>query len=359
MRFPLLRPSLPLIIGALLTGNLAGLQASAPEVHPALADLASQAGDVFNQAEARLNEAPDAERPAAREAFDRASVLAGPNGWLFTLNDLRHHAAGQYWGEDAAKVVAAARHPDPFPAIVGFAEQVRQAGGQLIVVPVPSKIALYPEELHADLAGWEDPFLPAFIDSLQEAGVEALDILPLLRELQQADVLSHLPGDTHWSPQAVEAVADALVELMARPEGDGNGSVEVAFHPQERMVLGDLAARVGGQRESISYRRVTFSGEPVRSSPSGSVVLMGDSHGLVFGHPDLLATGAGLAEHLAGRLHKEVDLIAAMGSGANASRIALARRSDNLAGKEVFIWVFAERELSRSTSGWPAIPVVR
>jgi alginate O-acetyltransferase complex protein AlgJ len=48
-----------------------------------------------------------------------------------------------------------------------------------------------------------------------------------------------------------------------------------------------------------------------------------------------------------------------MGGGANAGRIDLARRRDNLAGKRVVIWVFAARELTESPEGWKRIPVIR
>ena len=328
-------------------------------VDPALAAFADEKFARFAEAEAALAAADAAGEAAARQALDQASVLTGPNGWLFTLNDLRHHAAGKFWGEAAADAAVSARHPDPLPAIAGFAAQAREAGVRLILLPVPSKIALYPEELHADLAGWEDPFRPAFLAALREAGVEVLDIAPALQALKAEGIHAHVPGDTHWSPAAVEKAADLLLAQLGEDRPVADDAATVVFTDQERQVRGDLAARVGGERDVLRYRRVTLNGEPARSDAGSPVVLMGDSHGLVFGHADLLTTGAGLGDHLAGRLGFPLDVIAAMGSGANASRITLARRGDNLSGKEVLIWVFAEREWSRSTSGWPPVPVVR
>ncbi|HOS43564.1 MAG TPA: hypothetical protein PK794_07745, partial [Armatimonadota bacterium] len=96
--------------------------------------------------------------------------------------------------------------------------------------------------------------------------------------------------------------------------------------------------------------------KPWRESP---VLLLGDSHTLVFhAGEDMLASGAGLADHLALQLGFPVDVVGVRGSGATPSRISLLRRGDNLAGKKVVIWCFSIREFTEG-QGWRLVPVIR
>ncbi|HEX5445111.1 MAG TPA: hypothetical protein VFW87_14830, partial [Pirellulales bacterium] len=116
---------------------------------------------------------------------------------------------------------------------------------------------------------------------------------------------------------------------------------------QERLSLVFVGARQGEALVPIA---------PDRDSP---VLLMGDSHTLVFHDPELFAKGAGLPDHLALRLGVPVDLIGVRGSGATTTRIELLRRRDNLKGKQLVIWCFSFREFTESFTGWRKVPVIR
>ncbi|MCF6285139.1 MAG: hypothetical protein L3K26_08110, partial [Candidatus Hydrogenedentes bacterium] len=133
----------------------------------------------------------------------------------------------------------------------------------------------------------------------------------------------------------------------------------------ELALHGDLAALFEGEtrEEIISLKQVgvaengTFA--PLLSARQSPVLLIGDSHNLVFhGGGDMHATAAGLPDLLAHALGFPVDLVAVRGSGATTPRITLARRRDKLAGKKVVVWCFAAREFTESTTGWRVIPVI-
>ncbi|MCC5790403.1 MAG: hypothetical protein JJT75_12265 [Opitutales bacterium] len=333
-------------------------------VPPALTELATDGATAVEEAEARMGAAADADdadaMAEAREALNNAVVIRGSDGWLFGLNDVRHHAAGPFWGDRAAEVAASSRNPDPLPAIVGMAEQASAAGVRLIVLPVPSKVSAYPEKLDPALEGWTDEARAAFLEELAEAGVDVLDATDLLGELRAEGHLSHMRTDAHWSPLAVEKVAAQIYEMVKDEDWVGElDRAEVSLEETTLSVTGDLASQIGEEKETITVNQVSLGGERVRSNQESPIVLMGDSHGLVYGHRDLLTTRAGLGDHLAAQFGIAPDITAVMGSGANASRMSLARRGDSLEGKKLVIWVFAEREFSRSGSGWPVIPVVR
>ena len=331
-------------------------------VPPGLSDMADSGASAASDAEALMEAAGnDAEAMAeARKALNEAVVIEGSDGWLFGLNDVRHHAAGVFWGERAAEVAASSRNPDPLPAITAMAEQASQAGAKLIVMPVPSKVSAYPGKLDAGMEGWTDEARAGFVEELKNAGVGIVDITALLAELREQGELSHLQTDAHWSPQAVEKVAAHLYEMVKDEEWvQALDRAEVSMEESTVTRTGDLADQIGADQETFSVNRVSLDGERVSRDDNSPIVLMGDSHGLVYGHRDLLTTQAGLGDHLAAQFGVPLDVTSVMGSGANASRMALARRGDSLEGKKLLIWVFAERELSRSGSGWPVIPVVR
>ena len=99
---------------------------------------------------------------------------------------------------------------------------------------------------------------------------------------------------------------------------------------------------------------------PERTSP---IVLLGDSHTLVFqAGSDMHASGAGLADQLLSDLGIPVDLIGVRGSGATPARVNLMRRARSdaayLAGKKVVIWCFTVREFTEAT-GWSKVPLAK
>ena len=96
-----------------------------------------------------------------------AAVIPGVDGWFFLASDIRFLSVGQFWGADAAKVSRAHKpdSADPIPAIVDFHEQLKKRGIDLLLMPVPPKVAIYPEkilpdvDLHGETAA---PFLARF-----------------------------------------------------------------------------------------------------------------------------------------------------------------------------------------------------
>ncbi|GAF87687.1 unnamed protein product, partial [marine sediment metagenome] len=131
-------------------------------------------------------------------------------------------------------------------------------------------------------------------------------------------------------------------------------------------ISGDLWQALGDPKplkEQVRIRRVSRAGQRglVEPSSKSPVILLGDSHGLVFhGGDDMLARGAGLSDQLALELGFPVDLVAVRGSGATPSRINLLRRAQKnpnyWAGKKWVIWCFSAREFTES-DGWRKVPL--
>jgi hypothetical protein len=314
-------------------------------------------------------------KASAAESAKRDAIV-GQDGWLFFVPELRALSVGPFWGPDATKVSRSSKsdYADPLPAIVDFNDQLKKAGIELLVVPVPAKAAVVPERFDADVAPAApakqrfDPYQRQFYDLLKQRGVTVIDLLPRFIEQSDDDRRAmYCQTDSHWSGIGVALAAKIIAEqLEDRP---WRGEVTKHDYDSDSRVVeisGDLARMVDESNPARERLPLEFVGvregkslTPIGPDRESPVLLMGDSHTLVFHDPELFATGAGLPDHLALRLGVPIDLIGVRGSGATTTRIELLRRRDNLKGKKVVIWCFSFREFTESFSGWRKVPVIR
>ncbi len=195
-------------------------------------------------------------------------------------------------------------------------------------------------------------------------GVEVLDLAPLFtRNKESARGYVDCKTDSHWSgigcALAGEAVAQRIRERLT--------SLPAPARPytkewKEINIVGDLSLLTpGGAKpppEPIAIRQIS---PPVQPDPNSPVLLLGDSHTLVF--HEFLAERAGLLDQLAAELGFAPDLIGTRGSGATAVRVSLYRRSrsepDFLAKKKVVVWCFAARDFTEADQGWVVQPIAK
>lgn len=305
---------------------------------------------------------------AATLAKTEAPALKTSAGHYFLTRELRHYSLGPFWGDDAAKTSRAAKNQDPAVAILDFHAQCQKAGVTLILVPVPGKTVLYPDQLVPTLR--PDPRLDtahaAFYDSLRKAGFHVVDLTPALLKQRQAGADTHCRQDTHWSPAAVKLAAKEIAAIVReQPFYKDHPRFKIDRESRAIDITGDLAAllqEANTPPEKITVEQITRDGKPIASDPQSPVVLIGDSHAIVYHQPidgGINAQHAGLFDHLAAELGLAPEMLAVLGSGANASRLDLARRKDNLANKKVIVWCFAASEFTESAQGWLKLPVVR
>ena len=297
-------------------------------------------------------------------------VLAQPEGWLFFAPELRLLSVGKFWG-NAAIGIARSRKPeeaDPAPAIIDFDRQLKERGIRLLLVPVPPKAAIYPEKVlpGINLQGQNAaPYLTRFYEELRGQGVEVLDLAPIFRkerESERGPVFCRT--DTHWSGRGCVVAAQAMAARV-RETAAGPARHEYDSTWQQVQIAGDLvsllpreAARPAPETTFVRLISEKPGGTPVQPDAESPILLLGDSHTLVF--HDFLAERAGLLDQLANELGFAPDLIGTRGSGATAVRVSLYRRSHKdpnyLAKKKMVIWCFSARELTEA-DGWARIPV--
>ena len=322
-----------------------------------------------------------AAKAKAAEAAD-AQTIVGRDGWFFFAPELHHAGAGRFWGDAAAQVSRASKpeFADPLPAILDFHEQLKARNVDLLLVPVPPKAVVYPEKSSGVVTPAADGAVPrldsadqAFYDLLRREGVAVMDLVPLfMKNRAHAFGPVYCRTDTHWSGVGCVLAAGALAEAVR-----GKAWLKdvpkrpVASEWRDVAIQGDLARLLPAGAappppETLHLRFVGAKGasglEPIQPQESSPVLLMGDSHTLVFhSGEELHAVGAGLPDQLAAELGFPVDLIGTKGSGATPVRITLYRRAAAdkayLAGKRLVIWCLSAREFTEAFQGWMKVPV--
>lgn len=306
-----------------------------------------------------------------------ASVVEGVDGWLFFKEELRHVAAGRFWGEASKEVTRAKnkKYADPLPAILNYNKKLAENGITLYLMPVPPKVLVYPdkvaENLPVDIAAPDHQLYTDFYAQLEEAGVHVIDMLPALLEARK-DKQVYCKTDTHFSGEGISLFAEVAAELIKKevwyPE---IAKTEFTKTLQTVSIRGDLSQMMESDKESqatvdseeleLSIVKAKETNEAVQSDVKSRVILLGDSHTLVFSAGgDLHAKGAGLFDHLSANLGFAVDLLGVRGSGVTPARIKLYQRSKKdssyLEGKKILIWCFTARDFT-GTGGWRDIPV--
>lgn len=297
-----------------------------------------------------------AERAAEAAAASRRVVVGEDPAWLFLAADLKHMGTGEFWSR-----------PDPGPggdpaaAIIAYHEALKALGVTLVVVPVPAKAALYPDKLAASQA--PDAAFPSapFFEKLTAAGVLAVDLEPVFRKEREEQKVC-CEQDSHWSPAACRLTAELISELPAVREMFPAQDI-VPRAGEEIRIVGDLADGLGKdapEKELLTVFKATA--EPVPPDDASPVILVGDSHTVVFSEAGGTirnhTTGAGVRDHLQVRLGLPLAVVTTAASGADGARGLLARKAaaapDFWKNRKLVVWCFSAREFTQGR--WRPIP---
>jgi len=253
--------------------------------------------------------------------------------------------------------------PDPTLAIDQFHRQLAERGIELILVPTPVKVSLHPNEMTTRYPGTgpaiRNSSYDRWVDSLDE-GVLVFDPAPILvQNRDSTGAPQYLDTDTHWTPQAMQAVAVGLARFIReRIDLSPSADSRLSRHAGKVANLGDVAAMLTLPSSQDAYPDQSVDIVEVRdneklwsSDASADVLVLGDSFSNIY---SLEAMGwgasAGFVEQLSFELARPIDAILRNDAGAHATREILSRElgrgRDRLEGKRVVVWQFSERELA-------------
>ena len=291
-------------------------------------------------------------------------VYVGRDGWLFYRPDVEYVTGRGFLDPDeqARRIAMASEYevapqPDPRPAILQFKRDLDARGVTLVVVPTPVKPTLHPERLAESADGLlHNASYRTLVDELRRDGVLVFDPADEITRAGSGEPPAYLATDTHWRPETMQRVAEALgAFVQAQISLPGLSPVGYTAERREARQTGDTAAMLDLPDGQTLYppERVTLrfivdrDGNPWRSSRDADVLLLGDSFTNIYSLQSMgWGEAAGFGEQLSFTLQRPVDRIIQNDQGAHATRALLAAEPARLAGTRVVIWQFAARELA-------------
>ncbi|MEE2789999.1 MAG: hypothetical protein VX453_00025 [Acidobacteriota bacterium] len=296
-------------------------------------------------------------------------VFKRRNGWLYYGQDIEHVVGPGFLDprqlakrSGSGDSLNDTPNPDPRPALHQFHTALARRGISLVLLPTPVKPTIHPE--HLGIGTTQTPIqnvsFPRFISEMRNAGLLVFDPAPLLVSLRRHGEPTYLATDTHWRPNAVVAVSDALATFIAR---EVQLPIEKPLQTERRMTRvtnqGDTVALLNLTNEPLPEMSetvmlpqvVTSDRQPWRVDSRADVLLMGDSFANIYSLGSMgWGESAGLAEQLSAALGRRLDRTVQNDNGAFATRETLAREimrgQDPLVGKRLVIYQFTTRELT-------------
>ncbi len=306
-------------------------------------------------------------------------VALGRNGWLFYHPDVTYLTGPGFldpsFQRSRARSGSSARavQPDPIKAIVRFRDQLQSRGIHLVVMPIPVKPMIEPEFLsQADARSripLQNPSYSSFLDSLNRAGIDYLDVSQALARRKRLMGPQFLRTDTHWTPEAMEAAVALLADkIRGIDTAQGGPLIELRQSAQVVEGIGDIAAMLKLPVNSHLYSKETIvirpviqaNGDPWSPDQRADILVLGDSFFNIFSLEEMgWGVSAGFVEQLSFSLQRPLDAILRNDAGALATREVLsqelARGRDRLDGKRLVVWEFAMRELA--SGDWDFVPL--
>ena len=257
-------------------------------------------------------------------------VVEGQDGWLFLQESLLN---------------ATRRWRDNTPQIIAFKDSLEARGVKLIVVPVPDKLLVVPEQ-YSDKAinGIHLPQYKKWVDKLRKKNVTVIDALDKIKDLQQklgTESPMFEPYESHCTGPArlvlANMVADSIAPLLYGMNRkryplrdtivDGTGNLYELLHDKE------IEYRIKEQKV------LGTDGYKYRGSKKAPLIVIGDSN---VGQGK--SYGAHIGAYITMATSIETFTISKVGGG-NIGPQMFKGKSSFLEGKKAVIWVFDGREL--------------
>jgi len=350
---------------------------------------------------------PETQRLLFATLHDTGSKgVLGRDRWLFYRPDLRYlidRDLGSSVASDSKWVepVHNRSHRESVArAIVRFRDQLKERGIALVVVPIPGKPSVYPDQVTRREIGKQQQFQSPTRQLIKLLGDENVPTVNLFEAFSSArDGSSNAPlylaQDTHWTPRgaqvAAQCVANQLHELKLAPMP----AVEFQTRTVSVTRWGDIldmmqipSLRAAFPAEMAECQQVLDAADgllvPSPADRPGtyrfpgqatSVLILGDSFCRIYQFPEpqslgeavasgadsgtkrLLPGSAGFISHLARALEAPVDAIVSDGGASTDVRRKLSTNPEILEGKRVVIWEFVERDIALGAQGWEDVPL--
>jgi alginate O-acetyltransferase complex protein AlgJ len=288
-------------------------------------------------------------------------TLIGKDGFLFYRNSMEYVVGGDLQKQSAKK--------NPFPVIVEFRDFLKEQGVDFLVVPVPTKVEVFPDKLLRGRLDVErlpvmNPYGRKLLLELTRAGVEVVDLLPAFLQARAQrkpeDEPVYQPQDTHWTDRGLRLAAGIIAERIKQYpwyQDLSKSAVDFSVEKVTFKLRGDLVSRLA-PKEQPRYQPDTRVGHKVKL-PDGTlynddlespIVLLGDSFTGVFQRTP--CRNAGVSAHIAEQIRYPLDLVMSYGGGPGVRKVLLRRGVEDLKKRRLVIWMFTARDMYNYWEDW-------
>ena len=295
-------------------------------------------------------------------------ALRGKSDWLFYRPDVEYLVQPDFRNErfylgTFDTIVGGKRSNlrNPLVAIRDVRDQLAKRGIRLVVVPIPGKPSIYPENLSGTEVAIEASPTLELIDSLRRSGIQAIDLVHPLRAAKRgaaADLYLH--RDTHWSPAGLAIAADEIARALLSIPEIASGRNPSLYRARDTAIerWGDISEMTNLERRRSIWKTETVnasqvvdsSGAPYRDGADAKVLWLGDSYSRIY-QTDA-PKSAGVISQVALRIGQPLASIVNDGGASTVVRRQLQRKSKLLEHAKVVVWTFVERDIRFGDGGW-------
>ena len=287
--------------------------------------------------------------------------IEGSEGFLFFRNSFNYVTGGDIQSQKGLK--------NPFPAILALKNKLKEKDIDLIFIPIPTKLEVYPEYFFPsmpELGGrFINPYGRKFIKELCESGIEVIDLLPQFiaakDSLTKENKYLFQKQDTHWTTDGIEMTARLISDRIQQYKWYTSISKR-EYKIQETIFqqIGDIVPQLDMASQSkykpqiLSAKQIVASNDELYKDDKNSpVLMMGDSFLGVY-----QLTGcksAGVSAHVA--YNAKFPMYVTLNYGGGAAMIDRIKKigSGGLKNTKLVIWIMTARDLYNYYDDWKII----
>ena len=306
-----------------------------------------------------------------------AKAVKGINGWLF-YRPAVDYVTGPYY--DDSRIIAPV-NAEPkqdwnvIEAIVDLRDQLAKKNIDLVILPIPSKIEIFPDNAttrHLENNNSAFAHTSRFIDELQRHQVEVINLFPyFMKDRFENDKTAKeelfLAHDTHWSGRGIELAAKVIADRIKQCKWYTELKDRTQYLLKDTLVqrYGDLVIMMNvlNYKELFGFESVNCTqvisrntGELYNDNKQSPILFLGDSFSRIYQTDEPFS--AGLISRLAYELQMSLTTIVNDGGASTLVRQQLARKSTLLENKKLVIWEFVDRDLRFGIKGWKKIKIL-
>lgn len=250
----------------------------------------------------------------------------------------------------------------PLNAVVAMDRFLREHGIDLIYVPIPDKVMVYPDMVSAEAS----PGVPVAVAhkrnllALTEAGVEVIDLETEFRRWRvehQDQQWLYQYFDTHWNNLGAQIAAEAVVRRLQRYEWVRAAQAESPRFQSSTLLVppgSDLGfprdLDPNDRRFQLELRQIRqLNGSIYEDVPDSPLIMTADSFGRLWRDH-----GAQTSAQVAYRINHAVTLLHGTGSGPRIPAMLVEEGPEFLKGRRVMVWTGVSRQLFQG--GWFVLP---